>query len=272
MKSNPELKIRIDCTQQVRELKPFWNSTGFTPATLLLSDDMCQQITFWGSIPNQSIKYARIHFLLELISVTFDGEMATSYDWSRLDRGLDRLVDNRIAPIFELMGNPDGQFSSFRDDLQLRQWSNVIYDLAQHLMERYGKINVEKWFFESWNEPDVGWWLEFPHDMVAFCNYYDACAQGLKKANPNLRIGGPGTCRTLSPLFRAFIAHCDKGVDYFSGKNNIPLDFISIHEKAAPSNKEDITPRTSDMLQREKEISLYPQQPPKVCESTVHEQ
>lgn len=252
-----DLKISINTNEIIGKLSPFWNSTGFTPAALLHTDDMHQQIIYWGSIPNQGIKYARIHFLLELVSVTFDGENATSYDWSLLDKGLDRLVSSHICPIFELMGNPDGQFSSFRDDLQLRQWSNLIYDLARHLQERYRVEQVENWFFESWNEPDAGWWHEFPHDIKAFCNYYDACARGLKRANPNLRIGGPGTCRTLSPLFCSFLQHCDQGPDYFTSEKTIPLDFISIHEKAASANKEDLTPNTSAMVQREVDIIQY---------------
>jgi len=257
MKTRPEIQVIIDCSTQVGKIKPFWDSTGFTPASLLLTEDMRQQITYWGSIPNQGIKYSRIHFLLELINVTFDGQVATAYDWSRLDKGIDWLVENHLTPIFELMGNPGGQFTSFRDDLQLKRWSSLVHDLAVHLQQRYHSENIEKWYFESWNEPDVGWWHEFPHDIEAFCNYYDACAYGLKSANPNLKIGGPGTCRTLSPLFCAFLKHCEQGPDYFRGGSGVPLDFISIHEKAAPANREDLTPNSSAMMAREKEIVQY---------------
>jgi L-iduronidase len=247
----------IDCATKVSTLDKFWNSTGFTPATLLLTRDMQQQIAYFGSIPRQGLRYARVHFLLELVSVTFDGQNATSYDWSRLDSALDTLVMNNMAPIFELMGNPNGSFTSFRDDLQLHRWRNLIFDLSNHLMTRYGRSQVESWYFESWNEPDAGWWHEFHQDEEAFCNYYDACVHGLKTANPALVIGGPGTCQTLSPLFKFFLAHCDSGKNYLTGEIGTNLDFISIHEKAAPARKEDITPLTDAMIEREIEILNY---------------
>jgi L-iduronidase len=254
------MNISIDCQEVLYTVQPFWNSTGFTPASLLLTEDMRQQIIYCGAIPRNGIRYVRIHYLLELVSVVFDGENATEYDWSRLDQGLDQLVANHLAPVFELMGIPNGQFNSFCDDLQLRRWRNLVSNLAEHLIERYGIEEINTWYFESWNEPDAGWWHEFPHNETAFFNYYDASATGLKAVNSSLCIGGPGTCRTLSNLFKTFLAHCDHGRNYFTQSEDakgVPLDFISIHEKGAPANKEDITPQTDALLQREKEIIQY---------------
>jgi L-iduronidase len=247
----------MDWRDSEREFHKFWNSTGFTPATLMLTRDMQQQIIYFGSIPRGGLHFVRVHFLLELVGVTFDEAGATAYQWSRLDQALDCLVANRMAPVFELMGNPNGLFTSFREEPQLQRWQMLIHDLAIHLMDRYGKTRVETWYFETWNEPDAGWWHEFPQDEAAFCNYYDACVYGLKRANPNLIIGGPGTCRTLSPLFKSFLAHCDYGIEYFTGRTGVALDFISIHEKAAPARKEDIVPRTAAMVDREIEILKF---------------
>jgi L-iduronidase len=253
------MKMEIDCTSDHGPLQIFWNSTGFTPATLLLTEDMRQQVLFWGAIPRSGLRFARVHFLLELVNVTFVGENAPQYVWSRLDQGLDLLVQNGMAPIFELMGNPNGQFNDFNDDLQLRRWRNLVRDVALHLIDRYGMDEVESWYFESWNEPDggFGWRQQWPQDEASFCNYYDACVDGLAAASPRLTIGGPGTCQTLSSLFRAFLAHCDHGENYFSHQKGTRLDFISIHEKALKPHKENLNPRTTDLLLREEEIVTY---------------
>jgi L-iduronidase len=253
------MNILIDCSTTTGLLKPFWASTGFTPATLLLTGDMRQQIIYLGSVPRQGIRYARIHYLLELIDAAFSDDETAVYDWSRLDQGLDLLVQNGLAPVFELMGNPNGQFSDFNEDRQLRRWRALVRDLAGHLIERYGAGEVEGWLFEAWNEPDIGfgWAHQWPEDEASFCNYYDACVEGLETANPRLVIGGPGTCRTISSLFRAFLAHCDSGRNYFTGRQGVRMDFISVHEKAARAHKEDLNPRTQALIEREAAILGY---------------
>ncbi|MBE0695398.1 MAG: hypothetical protein IH586_00585, partial [Anaerolineaceae bacterium] len=251
--------INVNCALDRGPFRIFWNSTGFTPSTLLLTQDMRQQVLFWSAIPRGGLHFARVHYLLELVDVSFIGENATQYNWSRLDQGIDLLVQNGMAPIFEIMGNPNGQFSDFNDDLQLRRWRNLVRDLALHLIDRYGAVEVERWYFEASNEPDggFGWRQQWPQDEPSFCNYYDACVDGLSAANPRLVIGGPGTCQTLSSMFRAFLAHCDSGINYFSHQKGTRLDFISIHEKALKPHKENLNPRTADMLHREVEIINY---------------
>jgi L-iduronidase len=63
-----------------------------------------------------------------------------------------------------------------------------------------------------------------------------------------LRLGGPGTCITISPLFQAFLAHCDTGTNYFTGETGVRLDFISVHEKGIRASKEDLNQRTMALL------------------------
>jgi L-iduronidase len=134
----------------------------------------------------------------------------------------------------------------------------MVTELVLHLQQRYGVDEVESWMFESWNEPDGGnWWKQWPTDLTSFCNYYDACSEGVKRANPKIIFGGPGTCRTLSPLFKAAMAHCDSGKNYFTGETSVRIDFISIHEKGAAHHKEDLNPNTETLWLREADILQY---------------
>lgn len=245
------MNISIDYSKSKGRLEHFWQGTGFTPAKLLLDKDMRQYLTYIGSIPHGGITHVRIHYLLDLVRADKLGTDCPNYNWTLLDLGLDLLIENNLKPFFELMGNPSGYFSDFNDDGQLHVWKRMIRDLALHLMQRYGREEVETWYFETWNEPDARWWHQWPHDTVSFCNYYDACSEGLKEANPNLRLGGPGSCRTLSEIFKAFVAHCDCGTNYFTGEKGVRLDFISVHEKGARPNPEDITPNLQAICDRE---------------------
>ena len=252
------MDITVDCGARAERLRHFWASTGFTPAKLLLRNDMRQAMTYVGSLPNQGVRYVRAHYLLDLVSVDrLEGDKPW-YDFTDLYEALDVLVSRGLKPIFELMGNPSGRFSDFADDGQLHIWKDLVCVLARRLITRYGQDEVETWYFETWNEPDCGhWWHQWPRDEQAFCNYYDACGAGLWEAHEPLRLGGPATCRTLSSMFKAFLAHCDTGKNYFTGQQGGRLDFISVHEKGAPAAREDLQPDSAGICDRERRAFEY---------------
>jgi len=252
------MDITIHCDESTRPLEHFWRSTGFTPAEWLLRDDMKQTLAFVGSLPWGAVRFVRIHYLLDLVEAEGLGTPGPRYDWSRLDEGLDVLVRNRLAPFFELMGNPSGRFSDFNDGGQRRAWRGLVRDLAVHLMERYGREEVESWFFETWNEPDCRvWWWQFADDPASFCNYYDACSEGLREASPKLRFGGPGTCIDLSATFRAIMEHCDRGTNSVTGETGVRMDFLSVHVKGAPATPADVNPDSASICDRERQIIEY---------------
>lgn len=242
------MQIKVDCAQNIGKLDHFWHSTGFTPASLLLNADMRQNMVYAASMPNNGIRYIRIHYLLELVSGTGFGTDAITYDWSILDTAMDVLHENGLLPIFELMGNPSGYFTDFMDETQAHAWRHFVKSLAEHYIHRYGLDAVRQWYFETWNEPDVGWWQQ---SIEAFMIYYDGCSEGLKDADPELILGGPGTARTMSPIFLKFLEHCDSGTNYFTRETGVRLDFISVHEKGVRSSPEDLNPNSMGITERE---------------------
>ena len=245
------MKITVDCTGDMGGLDRFWRSTGFSPANLLLDADMRQAMAYVGSIPHGGITYVRVHYLLELVKAGGLGTARPEYDWSALDAALDVLIDNDLRPFFELMGDPSGYFNDFLDDTQLRAWRRLVRDLALHCIERYGRDEVRGWYFETWNEPDIPFWTQ---SEAAFCNYYDACSEGLNDADGALRLGGLGTCVDLSGMFKTFLDHCDRGRNYFTGEKGVRIDFISVHVKGAPRCEEDLNPDTRSIVDRETRI------------------
>ena len=248
------IAITIDYTTPSVPFEHFWSSTGFSPGEHLLKRDMQQTYELVGASSNLGIRYVRPHYLLNLVGVENIESGTPSYNWVKLDSVIDHLVANKSKLFFELMGTPSSSlaiagnsfdpnyqeqlkgsgtyFDDFKDKDKLYAWRQFVKDLALHLMARYGKEEVESWYFEGTNEPDLD--LFWPYDTKAYLNYYDACSEGLKAANPNLKFGGPGTAFVLSERFKAILAHCDTGTNYFTKEKGVRIDFITVHVKDKP--------------------------------------
>lgn len=252
-----EKEIRIDLSESEGKLDHFWESTGFTPASWLLEKEMEQAIIYLGSLPGGGISFVRIHYLLDLVDVKGeDGDEGfPSYDWGKLDQGLDLLVDNGLRPFFELMGNPGDFFQDFQGERNLLAWKELVRKLVNRYARRYGEDEILSWYFETWNEPDIEHF--WPYGIEEFLNYYDACVLGLEESGLDLRFGGPGTALTLSDTFKSFIDHCAQGTDRLKGGPVSLPDFISVHEKGVKSHPEDLKPDTSGICEREKDALDY---------------
>ncbi|MBD3319908.1 MAG: hypothetical protein GF350_02315 [Chitinivibrionales bacterium] len=229
--------IHIDCARKAGEFTHFWRSTGFDPASRLLDPDYKQYMSYIGSIPRGSF-YVRPHYLLELLKGTGLLTENPSYDWTQLDEALDVLHGNGLKLIFEIMGNPEGQFTNYEDDTQARAWRRLVKDLADRYAQRYGSEELRSWYWETWNEPDIGFWQQ---SRLALLIYTDACSEGLNDADPQLRWGGPGAAGG-DPYF--WLDHCTFGQNYFTQQTGTRVDFISVHRKF----------RATEMVNRELEI------------------
>ncbi|XP_048451952.1 alpha-L-iduronidase isoform X5 [Rhincodon typus] len=77
------------------------------------------------------------------------------------------------------------------------------------------------------------------YKQKGFQNYYDACSEGLKDANTQLQLGGPGdSCHPPphSPISWGLLNHCYNGTNFFTGEIGIRLDYIALHKKGAGSS------------------------------------
>ncbi|PRX53806.1 GH39 family glycosyl hydrolase [Flagellimonas meridianipacifica] len=246
-----DLELLVDFNKPSKEVKVFWNSTGFSPAEIVENPRMRAVLKDFGNLPRKGITYIRPHYLLNLVSVTHVDSEIPQYNWSKLDAVLDEIVANDLKLIFELMGSPyytneqeeDSEISFVFDNLedmnQIFLWKRFVHDLGVHLESRYGKEIVRSWYFETTNEPDLKFFWKY--DIPTFLNYYDASSEGLKAADSLLRFGGPGTANDTVPVFKALLKHCDTGTNLFTGEKGVRIDFISVHIKDDPF----------DMLERE---------------------
>lgn len=259
----------VNAAQAAGPFSHFWQATGFTPASDIFRADMRQQLIYAASVPHGGITHVRIHFLLSLVKAQGILGERPVYDWTSLDQAVDFLVQNNLKPFFELMGHPSPEITDFNDPKQARAWRRFVAALANHLMDRYGRGEVETWYFECWNEPDpnyfggpnpdklkIGETLKRDRNaepyIKALLNYYDASSAGLKDANPRLRIGGPDGQNELTVWIKRFFEHCDRGRNALTG-GPVALDFVSVHEKGGRTPK-DLVPDSRSIIRDEEAL------------------
>lgn len=226
-----------------KPFKRFWRATGFSPGELLLTPEMKRTMKLLAGTPANGVHYLRPHYMLNMI-VAKGGD---SYDFTLFDEAMDVMIENGFAPCFEIMGNPSDSFD-FNSDGWEPRWRDLVTQIVSRSVDRYGMDNVRQWMFESWNEPDSAWWTA---GAPAFMRYYDACVAGVEAVSKDLTIGGAGTCKTMSPLFKAFVQHLDTGTNFLTGEEP-RADFISIHEKGVTYHVEDLQPNTLALIERER--------------------
>jgi xylan 1,4-beta-xylosidase len=112
------------------------------------------------------------------------------------------------------------------------KWRELVYQWVRHCVARYGKAEVEAWYWEVWNEANGSYWKAKPEE---FHKLHDYAVDGVRRALPTARVGGPDTAGPGGQWMRDFIAHCLHGTNYATGKVGNPLDFVSFHAKGSPT-------------------------------------
>ena len=178
------------------------------------------------------------------------------YDWRIIDRIFDTYVERKMKPLVQigfmpkaLSTRPEPYQHNWAAGVQGRplftgwaypptdytKWGALVYQWARHTVQRYGANEVKGWHWEVWNEPDIGYWQGTPEE---FQKLYDFAADGVKRALPDAKVGGPEVtgpngARTQQ-ILKDFIEHCLRGTNNATGQRGAPLDFVTFHAKGAP--------------------------------------
>jgi xylan 1,4-beta-xylosidase len=117
-----------------------------------------------------------------------------------------------------------------------KKWGDLVFEWTRHCVERYRRAEVETWYFEVWNEANIGYWRGSPSE---FAKLHDYAIAGVKRALPTARVGGPDCAGSGGKWMRDFLDHCLRGTNYATGQLGTPIDFISSHAKGAPTYERD---------------------------------
>ena len=99
-------------------------------------------------------------------------------------------------------------------------------------MQRYGADEVRRWWFETWNEANLGvYWKGTPEE---FYKLHDYAVAGVRRALPDARVGGPDVAGHGGTFMEGFLDHVTTGRNYATGMTGTPTDFLAFHAKGAP--------------------------------------
>ena len=258
--------IRIDASKSRGELRPVWRFFGHDEPNYTTMKNGRKLLGQLASLSPEPV-YIRTHNLLTSGDGTpalkwgstgvysEDAEGKPRYDWTILDRIFDTYKEQGVRPMVQIGFMPKAM-STHPEPYQhdwtpggkasistgwayppkdYAKWAELVYQWVRHEVERYGKAEVETWYWEVWNEPNILYWRGTPEE---YRKTYDYAVDAVKRALPTARVGGPHVAGTRTPestkFLRDFLEHCLRGKNHATGKVGSPLDFIAFHAKGSP--------------------------------------
>ena len=260
------VKVRVDAAKTTGELRRVWRFFGYDEPNYTYMKDGKKLLTELSMLGPKPV-FIRTHNLL----TSGDGTPALKwgstgvytedprgnpvYNWTIIDRIFDTLHERGMKPLVEIGFMPEA-LSAKPQPYQHRwkpgdpyativagwahppkdygKWAELVYQWVRHSVERYGQREVESWYWELWNEPDISYWQGTPEE---YFKLYDYTAAAVKRALSSAQIGGPhstGPAGNSARFLRAFLEHCVRGKNSMTGGTGAPLDFIGFHAKGAP--------------------------------------
>ncbi len=227
---NTEETITVDAAAPAHAFPHFWEQMfGSGRANLSMRESYREDLNKVKEITG--FTYVRFHAILDDENGVYDenGQGQPVYNFSYVDQIYDELLENHVKPFVELSFMPRKLAANLTPHpfwykplpsppKNPDKWSALIQAFTQHLIGRYGKEEVEQWYFEVWNEPNIDFWDGEPKQATYFA-FYDVTAKAVKAVDGKLRVGGPATAQAA--WVDAFIAHCKQ--------NGVPFDFVSTH-------------------------------------------
>ncbi|WP_298741785.1 beta-xylosidase [uncultured Chitinophaga sp.] len=259
--------IQVNLDKSKGPMQPIWAWFGYDEPNYTYMKDGKKLLTEISRLSNVSV-YVRVHSLL----VSGDGKAALKwgstnaytedasgkpiYDWTIIDKIFDTYIERGMKPIAQIGFMPEAlsvKPSPYRhhwqpdhayDDIftgwayppkDYTKFATLVYEWVKHSVTRYGKAEVESWYWELWNEPNISYWKGTTEEYIKL---YDYVADAVKRALPSARIGGPEVTgpnwTDAADFLKAFLDHVVSGTNYVTGKTGSPLDVITFHAKGAP--------------------------------------
>ncbi len=260
-------RIGVDIAGRKASFQPLWAYFGYDEPNYTYMKDgrkLLSEIAALSPVP----VYVRTHNLL----TTGDGEAALKwgstnaytedekgnpvYNWHITDSIFDTYIQRGMKPIAEIGFMPEAMSTHpepYRHywkpgvdynkiytgwaypPKDYNKWGELVYQWVKHCVQRYGEKQVRSWWWEVWNEPNIGYWKGTEEEYFTL---YDYAANAVKRALPAARIGGPTSTGPgwdkANTFLQHFLEHCASGKNHATGQTGAPLDYISFHAKGSP--------------------------------------
>lgn len=213
------IEFRCDLDGPVVPLPHVWERiVGSGRALLALRADYQEQL----KRAHQELGFESVRF-----HGLFDDELGTGHSFFNAHRIWDALLGMGVRPFVELSFMPtalaSGRATVFSNRANVtppkdwKAWADLVRGLAASAVARYGAAEVERWYFEVWNEPNLrSFWRG---SRAQYFRLYQETARALREISPALRVGGPATAQNA--WITEFLAECERG--------HTAVDFVSTH-------------------------------------------
>ncbi|MFY7887868.1 MAG: GH39 family glycosyl hydrolase [Spirosomataceae bacterium] len=255
--------VSVDFSKKGKIYRPIWTWFGYDEPNYTYMKDGKKLLSDIATFAKQPV-YVRAHNLLSTgdgtpalkwgstNAYTEDAQGNPIYQWNIVDSIFDTYVQRKMKPLVQigfmpkaLSTHPEPYQHAWKPGISYREietgwayppndykkWGNLAYEWTKHCVERYGKAEVESWYWEVWNEPDGVYWKGSWED---FYKLYDYAADGVKRALPTAKIGGCNTTGGGMKFLKGFLDHCLTGKNYVTGQIGSPLDAVLFHAKGSP--------------------------------------
>lgn len=259
--------VTVDASRVTGKLTPVWRFFGADEPNYATMKDGRKLLAALGKLRSGEV-YFRTHNLLN----TGDGTAAFKwgstniytetdnrqpvYDWRVVDHLFDTYLARGVRPYLQLGFMPQALSSApagvpyqhlWRPGFEYQliatgwsyppnsyeKWGELVYQWTLHNIERYGREEVERWYFEVWNEPNLNvYWQGSPEE---FYRMHDVAIDAVRRALPTARVGGPDVAGAGGAFMDGFLKHVTSGTNYATGKVGTPTDFLSFHAKGQPT-------------------------------------
>jgi len=264
MDTSNVVTIHVNASNSLGEQPHNWNYIGYDEINYTYTPEGQALLGKFQALSDKPY-YVRVHHLLctgnchgfykwGSTNAYLERDGQPEYDWSIVDLVFDTLLQYDCKPFVELgfmplhLADPDyyqinedtWTYQQYRSEgfacppKDYEKWYDLIFHLVQHCRERYGDDEIQTWYWELWNEPDLDYYWK--GSIEEFNKLYDYTASAVKDACPSARVGGPGTTnpqanKTSGEYLNAFLDHCANGRNAHTGERGTAIDFISFHVK-----------------------------------------
>lgn len=177
-----------------KDYKKNWNKViNVGAASDLLQSDMQEHILIMKN--ELKFEYVRFWNIFGHEMYVDVSNIEGKYNFDKIDRVLDFLIDHKIKPFIEFGQKPKRLDRTVREAAVFQeessvftnivQWKSVMKAFSMHIVKRYGIEEVQTWYFEIWRP-------ETENLKIEYLTVFNAGYNELKKYIPNCKVGGAG--------------------------------------------------------------------------------
>jgi xylan 1,4-beta-xylosidase len=232
-----EVRLTARVGQPADRLRRVWHMIGSERLSQLLSEEsvggrpVAEEFDRALQLARDDLGVERVraHAILhDDLGVYCEVDGRAVHDFAAVDRAYDRVLELQLRPVVELSfmprdlaRDPDATVFAYAAHISpprdWGRWSDLVQELTQHLVDRYGIDEVAGWGFEVWNEANLE--VFWSGTRAEYLELYRRTATAVKAVDERLLIGGPASAAAgwLGPFVDEVV------------ERGLTADFVSTH-------------------------------------------